>query len=91
MCVKIYIKRFPPDPQRGQLRCYRSRKTVLPPREFLEESKSSHKDRKEECDGERREVKEGGRLRSTLHYTLRNKGTKAVTVAVPFQKVHVCT
>ncbi len=24
-------------------------------------------------------------------YTLRNKGTKAVTGAVPFQKVHVCT
>ncbi len=25
------------------------------------------------------------------NYTLRNKGTKAVTGAVPFQKVHVCT
>jgi len=24
-------------------------------------------------------------------YTLRKKGTKAVTVAVPFQKVHFCT
>ncbi len=24
-------------------------------------------------------------------HTLRNKGTKAVTGAVPFQKVHVCT
>ncbi len=24
-------------------------------------------------------------------YTLRNKGTKAVTGAVPFQKVHACT
>ncbi|XP_059405285.1 histone H3.v1-like [Carassius carassius] len=34
--------------QRGQPRCYQSRNTVLPPREFLEESKSSHKDRKKE-------------------------------------------
>jgi len=24
-------------------------------------------------------------------YTLRKKGTKAVTGAVPFQKVHICT
>ncbi len=26
-----------------------------------------------------------------MTYTLRNKGTKAVTVAVPFQKEHFCT
>jgi len=26
-----------------------------------------------------------------LHYTLRKKGPKAVTGAVPFQKVHFCT
>ncbi len=26
-----------------------------------------------------------------IQYTLINKGTKAVTGAVPFQKVHVCT
>ncbi len=25
-----------------------------------------------------------------VSFTLRNKGTKAVTGAVPFQKVHVC-
>ncbi len=26
-----------------------------------------------------------------VYYTLRNKGTKAVTVAVPFLKEHFCT
>jgi len=26
-----------------------------------------------------------------IHYTLRKKGTKAVTGVVPFQKVHFCT
>ncbi len=30
-------------------------------------------------------------LFSTVIYTLRNKDTKAVTGAVPFQKVHFCT
>lgn len=61
VCLNKHKKVFPLTRRelRGQLRCYRIRKTALPPREFLEESKSSHKDRKKEFDGEREEVKEG--------------------------------
>ncbi len=30
-------------------------------------------------------------VQTNVSYTLRNKGTKVFTGAVPFQKVHVCT
>lgn len=74
MCLNKHKKVFPLTRRepRGHLRCYRIRKTVLPPREFLEESKSSHKDRKKEFDGERGEVKEG--RMSQKHFALYGTG-----------------
>lgn len=59
---------------------------MLPPREFLEESKSSHKDRKKECDGERGELKEG--TTSQKRFALWNRSVRAGVFSVWLALTH---